>query len=572
MALAHTCVPTARPPKMGVVVSLSNDQLLLLREVYAVFDETGGWPRAQYIDKRLHQADLELDRLLASMPEGFVQPWSERQPHFLRNEDEIRVTPRGLATLEEAADDLQAFFDVTSYLASRESEFMPASPQEAEEVRVTSAEIADALDLEPDQLTKVKLLLHMEPPIWTGIQGTQGGGWSVTLLGRARHYTTIADIDDFEARTARWASDEGVPRRTQAAASGDHSPAAVAEPIDPATADGVDRRAVMVVHGRNGRARNAMFDFLRALGLRPLEWATLVTGTGSASPYVGEVLEHAFRTAAAVVVLFTPDDEARLRPTLQGASEPTHETQLTPQARPNVLFEAGMALASHPRQTVLVELGYLRPFSDIYGRHVVRLDGTGRPLRDIARRLEAAGCDVDTAGDDWASADRFSALLEDVGPGSSLGTDEMLSAIAREVSDLVEDATRWLSDRHRLLVVQLKAKTEDMATRGLLYSGGHLAALADLKRQALHEYRDEMTSKRRRYRELCAAAEALSSNFALPPLELSEASRAVLADWRSAATATGVDGEAAIDDPTSESLEPGLRAFEVSGDTCTRSP
>jgi predicted nucleotide-binding protein len=169
----------------------------------------------------------------------------------------------------------------------------------------------------------------------------------------------------------------------------------------------VDDRSVMVVHGRNSDARDAMFAFLRALDLRPQEWGSLITLTGNAAPFIGDILEEAFNSAAAVVVLLTPDDEARLREQWRGKNEPAYETELTPQPRPNVLFEAGMALASHPKRTVLVQLGELRPFSDVYGRHVVRLDGTEKPLRDIARRLHAAGCAVDMSGDDWARGDRF---------------------------------------------------------------------------------------------------------------------------------------------------------------------
>lgn len=169
----------------------------------------------------------------------------------------------------------------------------------------------------------------------------------------------------------------------------------------------VDPRRVMVVYGRDGEARRALFDYLRALGLEPAEWRKLVAETNKASPYIGEVLDRAFERAAAVVVLFTPDDEARLRDDFVTDKDPDYERELTPQARPNVLFEAGMAFGIHPDRTVLIEMGRLRPFSDVFGRHVVRLDGSAAPLRDIASRLKAAGCTVDDGGDDWADPARF---------------------------------------------------------------------------------------------------------------------------------------------------------------------
>ena len=50
-----------------------------------------------------------------------------------------------------------------------------------------------------------------------------------------------------------------------------------------------DQRAVFVIHGRNLAARDAMFDFLRSLGLVPIEWSQAVRATGRPSPYVGEV-------------------------------------------------------------------------------------------------------------------------------------------------------------------------------------------------------------------------------------------------------------------------------------------
>jgi len=185
----------------------------------------------------------------------------------------------------------------------------------------------------------------------------------------------------------------------------DGAPGTAAETESPLST--VDSKKVMVVYGRDAQARLAMFDFLRALGLQPQEWGKLIEGTGKAAPYIGEVLEKAFGEAAAVVVLLTPDDEACLRETLRGSDEPDFERAPTPQARPNVLFEAGMAFGIHPDRTVLVQYGELRPFSDVFGRHVIRLNGTEAPLRDIARRLETAGCEIDDSGDDWATPDRF---------------------------------------------------------------------------------------------------------------------------------------------------------------------
>jgi len=165
-----------------------------------------------------------------------------------------------------------------------------------------------------------------------------------------------------------------------------------------------DSRKVFVIHGRDERLRKGMFDFLRSLDLAPLEWSEAVALTQKAAPYVGEILDAAFSHAQAVVVILSPDDEARLRTQLHGADEPSHERNLTPQARPNVLFEAGMAMARHPERTVLAELGKLRPFSDVGGRHTIRMDNSTQKRQDLAQRLQQAGCPVNLKGIDWQSA------------------------------------------------------------------------------------------------------------------------------------------------------------------------
>jgi predicted nucleotide-binding protein len=151
-----------------------------------------------------------------------------------------------------------------------------------------------------------------------------------------------------------------------------------------------------------------MFAFLRSIGLRPLEWTQALKLVKKGTPYVGEVLEAAFREAAAVVVLMTPDDEARLRRKFQKPSDPDYEKRLTGQARPNVLFEAGMAFGKDPNSTVLVQVGDVRPFSDVGGRHVVHLTDQPTSRQEFVTKLANAGCNVDTTGSDWLSAGTFS--------------------------------------------------------------------------------------------------------------------------------------------------------------------
>lgn len=135
-----------------------------------------------------------------------------------------------------------------------------------------------------------------------------------------------------------------------------------------------------------------MFDFLRSVGLNPMEWAEARRLTGKTSPYIGEVLDAAFGRAQAVVIL-SGDDEARLKTRFHAPDEPQYEVPLTSQARPNVLFEAGMAMGREPDRTLIVEFGALRPFSDIAGRLVVRMTsgsaGESQPKLAIRRRPAA---------------------------------------------------------------------------------------------------------------------------------------------------------------------------------------
>jgi hypothetical protein len=169
-------------------------------------------------------------------------------------------------------------------------------------------------------------------------------------------------------------------------------------------------RKIFVVHGRNQQARKAMFSFLRSIGLQPIEWSEAINLTKKATPYVGEILDAAFSYAQAILVLFTGDDLARLGFKFRDEREP--KEKLAPQARPNVIFESGLAFGKNPDKTILVQLGDLRPMSDIAGRYIVKIDNTPEQRNLLINRLESAGCSVQTKGrNDWMTEGDFDAAL-----------------------------------------------------------------------------------------------------------------------------------------------------------------
>jgi predicted nucleotide-binding protein len=183
----------------------------------------------------------------------------------------------------------------------------------------------------------------------------------------------------------------------------------------PSAPDGRDRK-VFVVGGRDQQVQRLVFDLLRTLGLRPLDWESLVAAAGCAAPSLLDVLDHNMSpdVVQAVVVLMTPDDVVALHPELHGAREHGFEVTDMLQARPDVLIETGMALARFGRErTVIVEFGTdLRPISDIGGINVVRFPGTGvrAAVLKLAARLRVAGCPVEADSTDQVEVERFASL------------------------------------------------------------------------------------------------------------------------------------------------------------------
>ncbi|MDH6136708.1 hypothetical protein P3T37_006139 [Kitasatospora sp. MAA4] len=193
---------------------------------------------------------------------------------------------------------------------------------------------------------------------------------------------------------------------------------------------------VAVVHGRNDAARSALFTKLRDFQLRPVEWDEAVAEAGVATPFTFTVVQQLFERVQAVVVLMTPDDEARLRAHLRKPSDKQSEKQLTGQPRPNVLIEAGMAFAHYPDRTVLVEIGAMELPSDFQGMNTVRIDGTAESVHRLASRLrDSARCAVVTGpGVQWLDTREFKTVLEAMRRDDEAQVDPLLEKNARGVT------------------------------------------------------------------------------------------------------------------------------------------
>ncbi|HUY46731.1 MAG TPA: CATRA conflict system CASPASE/TPR repeat-associated protein [Streptosporangiaceae bacterium] len=229
-------------------------------------------------------------------------------------------------------------------------------------------------------------------------------------LGRASRVRPLVAEELDQAERA----DQGPSARTAGSTAGEPGEVTSSRKSAEAAAQ-TDRsdviRRVFVVHGRDGALTASFRDLLRAVHLEPLEWEKLVEATGSTAPYLGQVVAQAPHLAQATLVLLSPDDIVELHPDLFQENDHPQERARSGQARPNVLFELGLALMAYPERTIVVEVGQMRPVGDLAGLNVIRFDGSAVAIKKVLDRLRQAECPVDISGTDWLDTGRFAVSL-----------------------------------------------------------------------------------------------------------------------------------------------------------------
>jgi predicted nucleotide-binding protein len=168
--------------------------------------------------------------------------------------------------------------------------------------------------------------------------------------------------------------------------------------------------SMFVVHGRDAKLNRDMYAFLASIGIVPMEWNHAIKAArGGANPIVGDVIREAMESVQGVMVLLSPDEEAKLKNKLATDGDKKKNLHVKGfQPRPNVILEAGLALGAHSDKTILVQVGDIREISDIAGKHMVYLSNSFASRKHLADRLESKlKFKVDLTGTTWQDVGDF---------------------------------------------------------------------------------------------------------------------------------------------------------------------
>jgi predicted nucleotide-binding protein len=236
------------------------------------------------------------------------------------------------------------------------------------------------------------------------------------------HVASLLVARDNGVNYAPYATAEDRAEMRQASASAHSSPAptpaapAVASPLATGKRLGKTKvratkdNSMFVVHGRDAKLNQDMYAFLSSIGIVPMEWDQAIKAAkGGANPIVGDVISQAMEKVQGVMILLSPDEEAKIRPKFASQNDKTRGHHLKGfQPRPNVIFEAGLALGAHSDKTILVQVGTVRDISDIAGKHMVHLSDSFTDRKRLADRLASKlRFKIDLDGTTWQTIGDF---------------------------------------------------------------------------------------------------------------------------------------------------------------------
>lgn len=216
-------------------------------------------------------------------------------------------------------------------------------------------------------------------------------------------YKSLDQDLESKAKSAPNPPSESTPQQ-----AGEHSfqrPASSTEA--PSSAAPEKRRYVFVVRGRDQSIYASVVAFLKALDLRVISWDEASERAGGGSPHTLDIVRAGIEMANGVIVLMTPDDQGKVKPEFSYSSDDPREASLSGQARQNVIFEAGWAMALNQGAVILVRVGDVRQLTDIAGLNYVSLTNDISSRKQLISRLRSSGLEPDPQGEEWRTAGIF---------------------------------------------------------------------------------------------------------------------------------------------------------------------
>jgi predicted nucleotide-binding protein len=403
-----TAVPQNR--WMSVMPAPGSDNARrLLQTVWDLFERAGDWPTVGQVANRMDQQhDLVFEDVLPEVP---AQLLYGIHPSRVPSDNEmVGLTVAGAAATEGAADDLRLVVAAVGFAAQMQRRWTPPAEDPNAELSLTASQIGRELQLPAADsavlLARVGALLRTDNWGWSvASHGDAPDAWSFTIDRRVRRFRGVSGVDDFWVRAHPPSPVEGAnapPLTTRLGISTWHG---IGQTVSRSS---VGKRTVFLVHGRDHDARDALIELLRAFDVRVVTWREAASRAGGGgTPYTGDIVRAGMEMADAVVVLLTPDDVGYARSIFHQDRDGADELRPTGQARLNVIFEAGMAMALGRERVVIVEVGATRGLSDTAGIHTIRLHDHVESRKDFAARLRDAGLTVDTDGEQWRTAGTF---------------------------------------------------------------------------------------------------------------------------------------------------------------------
>jgi hypothetical protein len=216
--------PTAdaagRPLPLLLAPLESPQQLVvdILADVF--FTQAGRWPTFQYLQARLDQAQHDAAAVLASFPavggrtfneRRYAAVWAENFGVAPHDAGRVGLTIAGLAhcaePFQQAAEiQIRFFLRVLAVMVEHRRGFLPP-PTEVEELRVSDAEVLDALGrfrggAHAWDRESIYAVMEHEPPLYGSSRSHNESGWSRGVSRDLLSFEGIDDVSDYVERVS----------------------------------------------------------------------------------------------------------------------------------------------------------------------------------------------------------------------------------------------------------------------------------------------------------------------------------------------------------------------------------